>query len=104
MDQNLTKIEIYGIPEEVGRCPGCYAVTKLLRELDVPFEFYKVLTNNNGIAYDRSLIVSLARRMGINHLSIRYPVIFVNDVKQKNIKHFKETLIELGLDRDIIED
>lgn len=104
MDQNLTKIEIYGIPREVGRCPGCMTVTKLLEELNAPFVFYKVLTNEGQIAYDRPLIVQLAKRAGFTSLSIRYPVIFVNDIRQKNIQAFKETLISLGYDRDTIED
>uniref|UniRef100_A0A173GA59 Glutaredoxin n=1 Tax=Escherichia phage UFV-AREG1 TaxID=1837867 RepID=A0A173GA59_9CAUD len=98
------KIEVYGIPDEVGRCPGCQSVTKLLKELNAPFTFYKVLTNNGKIEYDRPLIVSLAKRAGFTSLNIRYPVIFINDSRQKNIKHFKETLISLGYDRDIIED
>ena len=83
MEQNSNlknKIEIYGIPEEVGRCPGCYTVTKLLKELNAPYTFYKVLTNNGN------------------------PVIFLNDKKQKNIAEFKKSLISLGYDSDIIED
>lgn len=107
MEQNSNlknKIEVYGIPDEVGRCPGCQSVTKLLKELNAPFTFYKVLTNNGKIEYDRPLIVSLAKRVGFTSLNIRYPVIFINDSRQKNIKHFKETLISLGYDRDIIED
>jgi hypothetical protein len=98
------KIEIYGIPEEVGRCPGCYTVTKLLKELNAPYTFYKVLTNNGKIEYDRPLIVSLAKRAGFTSLNIRYPVIFLNDKKQKNIAEFKKSLISLGYDSDIIED
>lgn len=107
MEQNLNlknKIEVYGIPDEVGRCSGCQSVTKLLKELNAPFTFYKVLTNNGKIEYDRPLIVSLAKRAGFTSLNIRYPVIFINDSRQKNIKQFKETLISLGYDRDIIED
>lgn len=102
MDQN--KIEIYGIPEEVGRCYGCMAVTSLLNNLGVPFTFYKVITNDGQLKYDRPLIVSLAKRAGFGSLNIRYPVIFVNDKKQNNIKHLKETLLQLGYDRDLIED
>ena len=68
MKQN--KIEVYGIPDEVGRCPGCQSVTKLLKELNAPFTFYKVLTNNGKIEYDRPLIVSLAKRAGFTSLNI----------------------------------
>ena len=34
-----------------------------------------------------------SKRAGFTSLNIRYPVIFINDSRQKNIKHFKETLI-----------
>ncbi|AZV01042.1 hypothetical protein KNU35_gp189 [Escherichia phage vB_EcoM_005] len=72
MDQKLTKIEIYGIPETV---------------MD-----------------DKPLIVSLAKRAGFKSLAIRYPVIFVDNKKIENIPAFKSLLIELGYDRDLIED
>lgn len=100
----MPEIEIYGIPETVMRCPGCMSVTKLLKELNAPFTFYEVITKTDTIAYDKPLIVSLAKRAGFTSLNIRYPVIFVDNVRQRNIKAFKETLISLGYDQDTIED
>ncbi|AIZ02418.1 glutaredoxin [Escherichia phage vB_EcoM_VR26] len=105
MGQNSTKIEIYGIPEEVGRCPGCMHIRSLLGSLNLPYTFYSVLNKQGSeIAYDRPLIVSLAKRAGYPTLNIRYPVIFVNDEKMTNIPAFKTKLISLGYDQDLIED
>ncbi|BBC78116.1 Glutaredoxin [Escherichia phage EcS1] len=99
------KVEIYGIPETVWRCPGCLTATKLLKELEIPFTFYPVVgQTEQGIVHNRPLIVTLAKRAGFPTLSIRYPVIFVNDEKMYNIKYFKDKLIELGYDQDLIED
>lgn len=105
MDQKLTKIEIYGIPETVMRCPGCIAVLSLLNSLSIPHTFYPVINQTpSGAVYDKPLIVSLAERAGFKSLAIRYPVIFVDNKKIENIPAFKSLLIELGYDRDLIED
>lgn len=100
------KIEIYGIPENVWRCPGCHEVRGLLSSLSVDYEFIDVIQNVDGdIQYDRPTIESLAKRIGVfPSLSIRYPVIFVDDIKMYNIPYFKQKLIDSGYDRDLIED
>lgn len=99
-------IEIYGIPEEVWRCPGCKVVRDLLGELKLEYVFYNVINNTDGvIKYDRPLIESLAKRIGCYpSLAIRYPIIFVNNKKQYDIPTFKQNLIDAGYDPDIIED
>lgn len=99
-------IEIYGIPEEVWRCPGCKIVRDLLETLKIDYTFYNVINDVDGRpTYDRPLIESLAKRIGcFPSLAIRYPVIYVNNIKQYNIQTFKDTLIALGYDQDIIED
>ena len=99
-------IEIYGIPEEVWRCPGCKAVRDLLDKLQLPYEFYNVINEFDGQpVYDRPLIESLAKRIGCYpSLAIRYPVIFMDNVKQYDIPTFKTNLIAAGHDPDIIED
>lgn len=99
------KIEIYGIPETVWRCYGCISAIKLLNDLKLDFIFYPVMSETaEGIVSDRPLISQLAKRAGYSTLSIRYPVIFVNDDKMYNLNYFKDKLIELGYDRDLIED
>lgn len=99
-------IEIYGIPEEVWRCPGCVIVRDLLKRLELSYEFYNVINEVNGqIEYDRPLIESLAKRIGCYpSLAIRYPVIYMNGIKQYDIPTFKKNLIDAGYDPDIIED
>ena len=99
-------IEIYGIPEEVWRCPGCKTAVDLLKALKINYKFINVINNKDDhIEYDRPVIVDLAKRIGcFPSLSIRYPVIFVDNIKQHNIPSFKQTLISLGYDKDIIED
>lgn len=103
MDQN--KIEIYGIPETVMRCPGCIAVQHLLNSLSIPYTFYPVINQTlSGPVYDKPLIVTLAKRAGFRSLSIRYPVVFVDGIRLKNIPALKTFLIEQGYDQDLIED
>lgn len=99
-------IEVYGIPGEVGHCPACNHIQTLLGALQAPYTFHKVMyKDSDGINYNRPTIEALAKRIGCYpSLSIRYPVIYVNNKKMLNIKHFKETLINLGYDQDIIED
>lgn len=107
MEKKYPKIEIYGIPETVSRCAGCSFVKLILKDLGIPYTFIDVLSpskNSLGFTYDREMIVKLAERAKFPSLNIRYPVIFVDDVHIKNIRLFKEHLIELGYDKDIVED
>lgn len=107
VENQSLKIEVYGIPETVSRCPGCIHVRKILEGLGLPFSFYDVLSPSQdgvGFTYDRPLIVSLAERAGFPTLNIRYPVIFVDDKLVHNIRFFKQLLLEKGFDPDIIED
>lgn len=98
------KAEVYGIPEEVGRCHGCIEVRRVLDELRIAYTFNKVLFSTpEGLDYDRPLIESLAKRAGFKSLSIRYPVVFIDDVRMTNLKEFKAFLIKEGFDSDIIE-
>lgn len=99
------KIELYGIPEEVGRCYGCRRVKSMFDDLKLDYSYNKVMTNTDtGIQYDRPLIVSLASRLGQTSLNISYPVIFINDVRVKNFNELKTTLLTHGCDESIIED
>ena len=107
MENQSLKIEVYGIPETVSRCPGCIYVRKILEGLGLPFSFYDVLSPSQdgpGFTYDRPLIVSLAKRAGFPTLNIRYPVIFVDDKLVHNIRFFKQLLLDKGFVPDIIED
>lgn len=107
METKSLKIEIYGIPEAVSRCAGCMHATKILNDLGLPYEFYDVLYIDpveNQVAYNRGLIESLAERAGFPSLNIRYPVIFINDKLQHNLRYFKQFLLDQGFDPDLIED
>lgn len=99
------KLEIYGIPEEVGRCYGCRRVRGLLDALNVEYIFYPVMQNSpDGIVYDRPLIESLAKRLKQKGLGIGYPVIFSGDSRVKNFNELKDLLLQNGADEIIIED
>lgn len=107
MENQSLKIEVYGIPEEVSRCPGCLSVRSLLDNLKLSYTFYSVFSPSQaplGFSYDRELIVSLAERAKFPSLNIRYPVIFVDNKLIHNIPRFKELLLSKGFDPDIIED
>jgi glutaredoxin len=98
------KIEIYGIPEEVSRCPGCALVRKTLDDLKIPYEFYPVFKNSSnelGFEYDRPRIVEVAKRIGCYpSLALRYPIVFMNNQKIHKISILKDKLRELGYDPD----
>lgn len=82
-------IEIYGIPEEVYLCWGCKSAIKLVKSLDLPYEFYKVVKrvdNELGFEYNREKIEELAKRLNVNSLKFVYPQIFVDG---KHIGGFK---------------
>lgn len=107
MENQSLKIEVYGIPDTVSHCAGCIFVRKLLENLSLPYEFKEVLSpspDGAGFTYDRPLIVSLAKRAGFPSLSIRYPVIFIDDKLIHNIRFLKQFLLDKGFDPDIIED
>lgn len=99
------KIELYGIPEEVGRCYGCRRVKSMFDDLELNYSYNKVMVKtDNGIEYDRPLIVSLASRLGQKSLNIAYPVIFIDDIRVKNFNELKSILLSHGCDDIIIED
>lgn len=107
METKSLKIEIYGIPEAVSRCAGCMQATKILKDLNLPYQFYDVIYIDpvtKQIAYNRDLIVALAKRAGFPTLNIRYPVIFVDNVLQHNLRFFKQFLLDQGFDPDLIEE
>lgn len=99
-------IEIYGIPEQVWRCPGCHWIRGLLASLNVEYTFIDVISpGDTGPVYDRPLIESLAKRLGqFPSLSIKYPVIFVDNQFIPSLKDFQQFLIDKGYGRDLIED
>ena len=99
-------IEIYGIPEQVWRCPGCHWIRGLLASLNVEYTFIDVISpGGTGPVYDRPLIESLAKRLcQFPSLSIKYPVIFVDNQFIPSLKDFQQFLIDKGYDRDLIED
>lgn len=105
MEPKSLKIEVYGIPEEVHRCPGCIHVQTLIKELELTATFIPVMskTESGQITYDRNLIVDLAKRAGFPNLNIRYPVIFVNDQLQTNILKFKQKLLDSGVNPDLFD-
>lgn len=99
------KIELYGIPEEVGRCYGCRRVKSLFDDLQLDYSYNKVMVNTDtGVQYDRPLIVSLASRLGQTSLNIAYPVIFIDNIRVKNFTDLKTNLLTHGCDESIIED
>ena len=99
-----SKIEIYGIPETVGRCPGCYSLRKTLDEAGIEYTFYDVLIpNDNGVGfvYDRDRITEAAKRVGsFPSLALRYPIVFLNDKKIYKLSDLKSYLVGLGYDLD----
>lgn len=99
------KAELYGIPEEVGRCYGCRRIKGLFDDLEIDYTFYPVMNKTtNGIEYDRPLIETLAKRLGQKSLSIAYPAIFIDDVRVKNFNDLKTILLAHNCDEAIIED
>lgn len=101
----MPEFEVYGIPEEVGRCYGCRRVKGLLDDLSINYKFHKVMNKSlEGIEYNRPLIVSLASRLGQTSLNISYPVIFYDGIRIKNFNELKEKLLSMGSDPIIIED
>ncbi len=99
------KIDLYGIPEEVGRCYGCRRIKGLFDDLELKYSYNKVmLKTDDGIEYDRPLIVSLASRLNQKSLNIAYPVIFIDNIHIKNFNHLKDVLLSHGCDEVIIED
>jgi len=88
-------IEIYGIPEELHRCWGCFQAVKLLKEKDIDFVFYPVLIsadNDLGFAYDRPRIEELAKRAGARSLAFSYPRIFADGVLIGGYKNLVELI------------
>ncbi|AKA61921.1 glutaredoxin [Proteus phage vB_PmiM_Pm5461] len=73
-------ITIYGIPEEVGRCYSCKEAIRLCNEYGIEYKFIPVLYNTkDGFDYHRDTIVSLAKLLNKQNLSIIYPQIFIDD-------------------------
>ena len=95
------KIEIYGIPSEVSRCAGCEYAKKLLDSVKLTYSFNEVIhkdQNDLGFSFNRPLIEECAKRIGcFPNLNLRYPVIFVDDVK---ITSIKDHLLSLGYNLD----
>ncbi len=96
------KVEIYGIPEEVHRCPACVSARHLLDSLGIEYTFYSVINksqNSLGFDYDRERITECAKRIGcFPNLMLRYPVIFIDN---KKVHHLKQHLEDLGYDTDL---
>lgn len=73
-------IIIYGIPEEVGRCYSCKEAVRLCEEHKLEYTFIPVLYNTpEGFDYHRETIISLAKLLNKQNLSIMYPQIFIDD-------------------------
>ncbi|AEO97047.1 thioredoxin [Salmonella phage vB_SenM-AKM_NP4] len=98
------KIEIYGIPETVGRCPACYSIRKTLDDENIPYAFYDVIIPNEnevGFVYDRDRITEAAKRVGsYPSLALRYPIVFLNNQRIRNKSHLLEQLSVLGYNLD----
>ncbi|QHB49414.1 glutaredoxin [Klebsiella phage PhiKpNIH-6] len=77
-----------------------------MASLNVEYTFIDVISpGDTGPVYDRPLIESLAKRLGqFPSLSIKYPVIFVDNQFIPSLKDFQQFLIDKGYDRDLIED
>lgn len=99
------KIDVYGIPESVGRCYGCRRVKGLLDDLGFIYTFIPVMQSvSDKPSYDRPAIEKLASRMGQTSLNIAYPVIFIDDVRVRNFNDFKDLLLLNNADPSIIQD
>ncbi|BES53223.1 hypothetical protein [Aeromonas phage phiWae14] len=87
------KIEIYGIPEELFKCPGCIAAVDFCKSYSFDYEFIPVLIKDEspiGFRYDIERIDECKTRANKDTRPRQYPQIFVDDKWIGGYQTFKE--------------
>ncbi|AUE22577.1 glutaredoxin [Aeromonas phage Ah1] len=87
------KIEIYGIPEDLFKCPGCIAAVDFCRSYGLDYTFIPVIvrdSNQIGFAYNRPAIEECRIRAGKDTSPRQYPQIFVDDKWIGSFETFKQ--------------
>lgn len=85
-------IIIYGIEESDFRCGGCIEAKRLLDSVNLPYEFKRIVTRNDGFPeYNKELMSELGTKIKFTVLLL--PYIFIDDelVKISKLKEFLES-------------
>lgn len=93
-------LKVYGIPEDVWRCPGCRAIVAFLEENEIEYEFIPVVFKTIAmpyINYHRDIIRDIAQRSGATSLRLTYPVVFDDSQYIGGYKATVAYLTNLGL-------
>lgn len=88
-------ITIFGVPEELFKCPMCIEAVKYCTERSLEFEFIPIMyadpdPKGIGFKFDRVEINRCQSMAGKDTPPINYPQIFVDDVWIGGFKSFKE--------------
>lgn len=87
------KIEIYGVPEHLFKCPGCISAVDFCRSYGLQFTFIPVLIDSSkemGFEYNREAIEQCRIRAGKDTSPRQYPQIFVDNKWIGGYQTFKE--------------
>ena len=74
-------IEIYGVPADIFRCPGCISALNWVNHYKLEYKFHPILRRADtklGFEYNRQTIEMMRIRAGKARAPTRYPQIFID--------------------------